>query len=84
MSTRMAFWYPGAAPVMQAGTLMLPAPGVPGCHVPVSPPAPTVERIYGGKGQANMAVAVREVAPPQYNDEAFTQDELDYCSGIVP
>ena len=77
-------WYPGAEPVRQAGTLMLPAPGVPGGRIPVSPPAPTVERKYGGKGQATMAVAIREVVPQQSgNDEVFTQEELDYCSGIA-
>ena len=78
-------WYPAAAPALQAGPIMLPAPGVPGGRVPVSPPPPSVERVYGGKGgHATMAVAVRETAPPRNNDEIITPGELDFCSGIVP
>ena len=51
-------------PVLRSLTLG-PAPGVPGGCVPVSPPAPSVERVYGGRsggkgGSMKMTIAVRD------------------------
>ena len=55
---------------------------------PASPPAPEVERVYGGKGGGKgglyMAVAVRDPDIHQCNDAEFTSGELDFCQGIAP